>query len=1475
MFAVAMMLLTINMQAQISCVGGSPTSPGANFALATCTSTAAQAISVDDVVVSTVVGICNPVVTVMSLGGTPIPNTPAGLKPYVGKVVQVSVTTSGVLCTTTGTCWGYVKIEDKTAPTCAQPANVTLACSEAGLVATPGATGQYTEATNQFSGTLLAARNVNGSALAAAANGTAVECSKFEQSYTDAGTINPCTGGTITRTWILKDQWGNTTVSPCVQTITVLASPAYTAPTFSSPVLQCQNVNAQMREDLNNGLLHLPAVDQTCGLTLRFKSARELSICSGSYKVIRQFEVINMCPKVGESMINGPYEQIIQVVDQTAPTAEVTYQDFDVKALDTCFYMNGMKMTSLPSTYLQSVKNLVPVTKPFTGSVTIAPATTAPVVINFTPLADANMCGAANVFLTIKGSDDNCTKDEIVWSSNDSRIKFSTTASGAGSSTLSVAGGTSVYVKGFLMVSQGTDFTVYGADKCGNIVTQNFHANIIDNVSPQPVCVEETRASLNSNGTVRIYASSFNNRSSDNCGIERISVKRMDKRNQSTASGATVCDYATVPTSTSCTSADIRDYWNDYVDFDCGDLNRTDVMVWVRYVDAAGNFSDCMVNVTVDDKTAPICMKPDDITINCNDAGLNNYRSLFTTPSAYDNCGIKSTTNDDLALVINCGKGSVTRTWTFTDCANKTATCAQTLTVLPKYGFKVPRIANQTKACALGTTDIATILENDKTTIINGASLTHTSTAGGNVNTCSAPVVEAEYWKYSSSQYCQIYRIRYTIIDNCAPYYNYTLGAIDECGINNNYGVLETACPVVNSTTPGRIRSVVGATVGGVQQHVVIYERFIYVTDTEAPVPGDVTGIDVCDGSTTDKDADECQGGIDVTLNGSDNCGTSGTNPSSPDKLYFSWRAIRNSTGAVLTSTNFASGTSTSSADVKLRNLILGESYTVYYRVSDLCGNLSNEKNFTVVVRDCKAPEIRLHDKVVALAGQTGVRSSGWASLDYEDIKNFIWDNCDEDLTNSNKVHMELVLPTDPANPTAPRALTTPGTKFLLNVFDCSHVGIQKVRVWARDNSLPANWNYGVSTITVQDNDNICNNAFSVSGGARTESNAVVNNITVSASANGTTVASGDVLNGTYSFTVPASATNVQVRAAKNNNEDAASGVTTFDIAKVSQHVLDIEKLATPYKLIAADVDKSGEVDATDMLHMRRFILKITPALPGGNFRFVDKAYSFRNAANPFGEDFPEVVSIATLASNASANFVAVKLGDVNDSYAALAPRSSRTLSFLANDMSVVAGNEYTVNISADKMDAAAFQGTFSFNGATVKSVKAGDLANMTDGNFGVFANAVTTSWNGKTQASAEVLAITFVATKSGKLSEMLTINSELTQAVANDATGAEMNVNLKFNTGKVAGGEFALYQNQPNPVANETTIGFNLPKDGTARLTVTAVDGKVVKVINGDYKAGYNTISVNKSDLNATGVFYYRLETADHSASKKMVIIE
>jgi uncharacterized membrane protein len=1413
---VIMSMFAANSFAQLTCVGGSPTSPGANYSISC---SAFQPISAASVSTDNGAG----TVAIASLGGNPIANTLAGLTPFIGKVVQVSVTVG------TNSCWGYVLIEDKQAPSITCPANVTLRCDQAGLLATPGATGQFTGATNQLSGSLLAAAAVAGGT---PANGSTDECSKYEQSYVDAGTIAACTGGTITRTWRLKDVWGNTSVT-CTQTITVNPAPAFVAPTFTDAVLQCQNVTAANKATLLAGGtitgVTLPSFSAAaCGLSLTFVSAREVAICPGSYKIIRRYEVMNMC---GTPMINGPYEQVVQVLDQTSPVGASSWQNFGTFTASYCFYMQGMLMSNQP---IQQVTAEVPVSRPMhtrrianvvTSGVAATATTLASVAtVILTPRADANVCGAAQILLSATAADTDCSAGSVTWTSNDSRIRIN------GAASARVAGGATVTVTGMIMRTQGTTFTLFVTDDCGNVTSQDYDVNIVDNVSPQAVCVEEHRVSLNSNGTVRVYAQTFNNRSSDNCGIERMHVRRMDKRN----STGTVCNYTTANTNDDCSSSDIRDYWNDYVDFDCGDAGRVDVMVQVRYVDAAGNLSDCMVNVTVDDKTRPVCVSPQNITRLCTDADLLNYSALFTVPAAYDNCGIASTTpSDNRVLAVSCTSSSVTRTWTFADCIGNTTTCSQTLTVNPVRGFRVTPLANQNLVCA-GT---ITTAEQDRLNVVSRLKLLHNRTLPGRTGdytTCAAPVVDVTESVYSNTEFCKVIVRTFVIKDICE------LSTLNSSITNQ---------PNQGTTVGGDIQSVFVQ--GG---DVIVFTRTITIKDNTAPTSVAPTVADVCVTGTT------CNFGFSATLSGSDLCDGAATS----SNLFYSWR-ILNAAGMQV-----GSGTGTA---VSATGLPFG-TYTVFYRVADFCGNLSTEYSFTAKGSDCKAPEIRVHNKVIALAGQTGVSTTGMATLDYRDIKNYILDNCDGDLTEDGKLVMELVLAGDPTQPLVPRS-TTP--RYFV-MFDCSHANTtQRVRVWMRD--LAGNWNFAVSTITVQDNDGICApRPPSVAGTIGTETNSPVKDVVVSANAGG--VVAGSFTSpaaGTFSVTNLTAGTNYQVRAAKTIDTDKKNGVTTLDIALISKHNLGIEALNSPYKIIAADVNKDGEVDATDMLHIRRFILNITPNLPAGSaWRFIDKNYAFRNPANPLGEDFSEVVNLTNIPSGVSAaNFTAVKLGDVNNSFDASQVRGSRALTFNANDINVVAGNEYTVAINADNFNAAAFQGTFAFEGASVKAVKAGSLNNTSDANFGMFNNAVTASWNGKSEASADVVNITFIATKSGKLSEMLTVNSSVTMAEGYDAAGNAMNVSLKFNTGKVAGGEFALYSNTPNPFSTSTTIGFNLPKDGQAKLTVYTASGKVLFVKNDNFKAGVNQVTVNKADLNASGLVYYRLDTQDNSATRKMIIME
>ena len=123
--------------------------------------------------------------------------------------------------------------------------------------------------------------------------------------------------------------------------------------------------------------------------------------------------------------------------------------------------------------------------------------------------------------------------------------------------------------------------------------------------------------------------------------------------------------------------------------------------------------------------------------------------------------------------------------------------------------------------------------------------------------------------------------------------------------------------------------------------------------------------------------------------------------------------------------------------------------------------------------------------------------------------------------------------------------------------------------------------------------------------------------------------------------------------------------------------------------------------------------------------------------------------------------------------------------------------------------------------------------------------------------------------------------NSDLTEPNVENVLGvddsSETSVDLTAeDVNKITlGVDFVLYQNQPNPFKNTTMIGFNLPEAGAASLEVFDVSGKLIHKVVGEYAQGYNQVNVNRSDLPVSGILYYRVNTANDSQSKKMILID
>jgi hypothetical protein len=534
--------------------------------------------------------------------------------------------------------------------------------------------------------------------------------------------------------------------------------------------------------------------------------------------------------------------------------------------------------------------------------------------------------------------------------------------------------------------------------------------------------------------------------------------------------------------------------------------------------------------------------------------------------------------------------------------------------------------------------------------------------------------------------------------------------------------------------------------------------------------------------------------------------------------------------------------------------------HKIKWFVTDGCGN-ETVCEYPVEIKDCKAPT------VVCFNGlSVNIMPTGMITMNDVDFLEYTVDNCSQTQflrTGVRKCGTGAGFPVD-AN----------GNPVTTVTFDCNELGTQCVELWSVD--IAGNASYCETYIIVQDNNGNCPNSdkVNVSGALKTEGTDGVEEASVT-------------IDGTVTFAPPFSyfdmtddsgmykvvnsipmASNFTITPAKDDSP--LNGVTTYDLVLISRHVLGVEPLGSPYKMIAADANKSNSITTFDIVELRKLILGIYNELPNNtSWRFVDKTQVFANPMNPFAETIRENMSVADAQNSMVKDFIGVKVGDVNGSAVANSAmyaddRTSGTLLFDVDDRTVKAGETFDVTFKASEI-VQGYQMTLNLNGLKVAAVVKSDQ--VSEHNFGVLENALTVSIDG-----SNMFTVTFTATKSGKLSEMLGVSSRITKAEGYSPAGNRLDIALRFDGNTISSIGFELYQNQPNPFVNKTFIGFHLPEAASATLTVYDETGRTVFTQKGDFVKGYNTVALDKALINTSGILYYSLKSGDNTATRKMI---
>ncbi|MBK7234014.1 MAG: HYR domain-containing protein [Saprospiraceae bacterium] len=873
-----------------------------------------------------------------------------------------------------------------------------------------------------------------------------------------------------------------------------------------------------------------------------------------------------------------------------------------------------------------------------------------------------------------------------------------------------------------------------------------------------------------------------------------------------------------------------EDDWGPEVQFCCSDVGAGEVMVAFKVIDVSGNEAICMVLVEVQDKDMPRITCPPNIDVDCRfDFDINHLDRSF---------GKVVTEEADREMIVI---DPVYWHEIFGHPQDGIAydNCDPNVTVVID--------SNGMNQCGMGT-------------IIRVFTVTD---AQGNSASCSQRIqidnhldggrISIQWpFDYETSDICDS---RLLHPDLLSPPYNYPVVSDDECSIIG----MDFKDHVFSSTVPGepcfkilRVWKVIDWCYRNDLGDIVIYQdtQIIKVSNFVDPII-----YRSCRDTTICTYDVECRPiPVRLSIGASDVC-------TAKDELLYRYKIDLNSDGTIdIIRTSIGDS-------VAFGTWPLGR-HIIKWEVEDRCGNTAKcESELNLI--NCKPPTAYCHrDLSIGLTAMDlngdGIPETKMAEVWASDINVNSEHGCGYDIVFSFS------------------ADTSDKVRF----YNCDSIGPRNVELWVTD--INGNQSFCRTVIIIEDNPQqppACPGNLKdvvVSGLVKTAGDREVEEAQIALLTSPQNAVKTNY-EGRYAFSPMPTGGNYEIKPEKN--DDWTNGVTTGDIVRIQKHILAIEDLNSPYLMIAADVNKSKSVTARDISDLRKLILGVSTEVKGNtSWRFVPLNYSFANPEEALENLHPEEYKINYLGSDLKADFVAIKVGDVNESAKTrgangVSNRTAQTLDLYYEDVEMKKGEMYEIQIKSSNISKfTGFQTTVELGGEFGQMI---ELVPNRQNHFGeehyslhsLHNGKISMSWDGHAKNDERLLSIKIKSNLDGRLSDMLRLSSSITQTMSIDEHQAEGRIELR-STGMLDK-EFVLLQNEPNPWKEQSSIGLLLPRAGTVRLTIYDATGRVHLKAEKEMAKGYQEWIIEGGIVTGTGVYYYQADYESNTQTRKMVILE
>lgn len=431
--------------------------------------------------------------------------------------------------------------------------------------------------------------------------------------------------------------------------------------------------------------------------------------------------------------------------------------------------------------------------------------------------------------------------------------------------------------------------------------------------------------------------------------------------------------------------------------------------------------------------------------------------------------------------------------------------------------------------------------------------------------------------------------------------------------------------------------------------------------------------------------------------------------------------------------------------------------------------------------------------------------------------------------------------------------------------FYCDELGTNGVELWVRDTS--GNTSFCETYVLLQDNLLACASSTQLCLDILTEEGNGVEGVSVSYLYGGIAVPGIVIQDETNAQGLSCGALILPALALQSItpslDADHRNGITVHDVDLLRRHILGITPLSSPYKIMAADANRSGSVTTMDLLTLRRLALGIDVELPQNtSWRFIDNRFVFPNVSNPFATLVPEVIEWPV---DSTSGFVGIKIGDIDADALANSnmshPVLTDSVTVFFDDRAFVAGDTFQVGIRFSG-EIGLKQMTLELQGLKVIGVLPGSLF-LDD--FGVFSDTALQYLTMMGYSPGDSFSIRLVAGQTGVMREHIRLSNAITRSFGLTPNYAWRALRLQsdtpVNTGEPAAQQL-ISSVSPNPCTDGAVLMFQAPAPATMRITVTDALGRVVLDRPYAVVAGNNHFELPAAQWHA-GWFHYRIQTA------------